>query len=530
MRPWFGIRRRPLHARLMLGFGVVLSLLLGVAAIGAAALVHTRQLQRQSVQAIEAQHLMHALLQEVKLDDVRTLAIIRSAGMPEVADRFRPELARSTTGVRQLLARLAAAGAAQAPRAAPVAQVALEDLYGRYLAARDQVLGLVDTGQTVQAAAAEATLFAPARGAWGQGVQARFDTADAQAQQALADAARIGERATWALLVLTTLAGLMGWIWARWISSSIAWPILSAVRLSDAISKGQLHEDADQEQGFAQEGGEPGQLLAALVAMRSALLAMSGHTVQSAARVSEACASMAQAAQSLAVRTEEQTRSVASASARLATVVAQIQDTACSADAGVAHCGQLQQAAQAGQAAAQRAVATIERVAQRSTDMHAVVALIEAIAFQINILSLNAAVEAARAGPAGAGFAVVASEVRTLAARARDSAQSIRTLIHGAADQMTSGLHSVQTVDSLLRTMCTMVGEVAERAQGISADTQQQTAALGQASQGLAQLAALNAANVEMVASTVQGCESLQVEASILLAHLCEVHAEPADR
>lgn len=521
----FSFHRCSLATRLSMGFGVMLALVLGIAATGVAALVNGNQAQGRSAQVIAVQQLTRSLLLEMTLDETRTLAIIRSAGMPEVVDRFKPDLQASAPRLQKLLAELVETGDGLV---SPAQRTALGLAFGKYLSSRDKVIGLVETGQTIQATAAESSVFVPARNAWRQGVASLAGAIDAQAQQSLADASRIGTLAVQLLVAGALVAATAGLLWARAISSSIARPILGATWLSSAIAEGDLLEKPEREAPLLREGGEPGQLLQALLTMRASLLAIAHNTTQSAATVSTASESMALAAQSLAIRTEEQTQSIVSVRGQVDQVVGQIQLTADKARAGEQQCLQLQASARSGQQAASQAVDTIERVAQGSLAMYEVVSLIESIAFQINILSLNAAVEAARAGAAGAGFAVVAAEVRTLAKRAADSVRAIRDQIHGAAEQMQTGVQSVQDVATLLRDMHGRVVEVAERARDISNDTRRQTEALALASQGLAQLADLNAANTEMVVLTVHGCEALRTEASQLLEHIAQRQAAPA--
>jgi len=82
---------------------------------------------------------------------------------------------------------------------------------------------------------------------------------------------------------------------------------------------------------------------------------------------------------------------------------------------------------------------SMDEINEKVTAINESISIIDQIAFQTNILSLNAAVEAATAGEAGKGFAVVAQEVRNLASRSADAANEIKTLVQSANDTTQNG-------------------------------------------------------------------------------------------
>ena len=96
-------------------------------------------------------------------------------------------------------------------------------------------------------------------------------------------------------------------------------------------------------------------------------------------------------------------------------------------------------AASKGKELAERTVSSIDEINTEVTAINEAITVIDQIAFQTNILSLNAAVEAATAGEAGKGFAVVAQEVRNLASRSAEAAKEIKEIVELATQKATSG-------------------------------------------------------------------------------------------
>ncbi|MBT2372437.1 methyl-accepting chemotaxis protein [Pseudomonas fluorescens] len=250
-------------------------------------------------------------------------------------------------------------------------------------------------------------------------------------------------------VLAAVLTVLLAWLLTR----SIVTPLRKAVEVAQTIAGGNLTEV------IADEGkDEPARLLGALAAMQANLRQTIQHIAGSATQLASAAEELSAVTEESSRGLQQQNNEIEQAATAVNEMTAAVEEVARNAVSTSEASAQSNQAAREGRDRVVETVSAIqimtrdvqstsvliEGLATQGRDIGKVLDVIRAIAEQTNLLALNAAIEAARAGEAGRGFAVVADEVRALAHRTQQSTQEIEKMVAGIQNGTGEAVQSMQ--------------------------------------------------------------------------------------
>jgi methyl-accepting chemotaxis protein len=270
----------------------------------------------------------------------------------------------------------------------------------------------------------------------------------------------------------------------------------------ERISRGDLSGNLDTEVEAVK-----GVQVERLAKMNQSLVELVNQVRESSDRIMSTARVVAKGNNDLAERTEHQASTLEQVASTVEELAATIQQNARRCGEASKLTGEFSNTVAQGADGVKNVARTMERINASAKNIGEIVGLIEGIAFQTNILALNASVEAARAGEEGRGFAVVANEVRNLAQRSAEAAKEIKTLIDASTQSVSEGARNIQDTARTMEQVVGSVKSVAELVHNIAAASEEQSQATGE----------VNRAIVQMEAATQQNSVLVQQAASASL-------------
>ncbi|WP_392886266.1 methyl-accepting chemotaxis protein [Pseudomonas migulae] len=499
------IRNLRIGMRASLSFAVLAGLLVLVGLFGLGQMATLREsatvIEESWMPSIESIHDSAANIATIRLESLRMIANHQSA----VREKSKGILSAQR---QELLKRLNDHTTLLSNDQERAMLDSLSAAVGKYLAILDQIIIQIDAGQDEQAYARLNNELAPQGSVLDKSLESMISFNQQGADAAADAAAAMYQRAQWivgAIIVFALIATLLlAWMLTRSITSPINQALNVARRIASGDLSGQIASDGKD---------EAAQLLDALAEMQ-------GNLRSTIRGISESARQLASAAEEMSSVMEESTRGLQLQNDQIEMAATAVTEMSTAVDEVAANAVSSAEASQAsnedskhGHVQVSETITSIqglvsevldaskqaEGLAVQAQDISKVLEVIRGIAGQTNLLALNAAIEAARAGEAGRGFAVVADEVRSLAQRTQNSTEEIELMINNiqqgtgatvsalqsSAEQANQTLRRANSAGSALEKITASISQINERNLVIASAAEQQALVAREVDQNL---------------------------------------------
>ena len=398
----------------------------------------------------------------------------------------------------------------------------------------DQVLALAKLGRVQDALLLQANKAEPVTLKMTRGFESLLSYEERLSKSKFEEARSAYATDRFIMVFMSVAAVLLSVVIATVLTRGIVAPLNEAVTFAGRVLEGDLTARCR----YAAKD-ETGRMIAALNAMAEHLTSLVSRITSVSRTVSTASAELRSTAEQIATGAEEvacQTGTVATASEEMAATSGDIAHNCLLA---AETCQKMSESAHDSASVVHESIASMKRIAERvkntavsidslgtrSNQIGEIVGTIEDIADQTNLLALNAAIEAARAGEQGRGFAVVADEVRALAERTTKATREIGEMIKaiqgetkGAVASMEEGVAEVERGSATskrsgeaLETILSQIGDITQQVNQIATAAEEQTATTGEITRNMQEV-------TDVVQSTARGAEETSCAATDLAA------------
>ena len=476
------LRNMRIGLRASLSFGVLASLLIVVGLFGLGQMAKLREsaliIEESWMPSIENIHDSAAYVASIRLEALRLLTTDES----RVRDNSKNLITRQRADLEELLNRHEALLSNEQERDM---LKQLKANVASYMTIVAQMIQMVDQDQQQNAMDLLNSRLAPQGTVLNKSLEDMITFNQKGVEDAAESAAQMYTSAQWVVgtIILTALLAtlLLAWLLTR----SITTPIGQALTVARTIASGDLSRP------IVVEGkDEAAQLLTALATMQT-------HLQDTIRGISESSQQLASAAEEMSSVMEQSTRGLQAQNDEIEQAATAVTQMSAAVDEVAGNAVSSAEASKAsdedskhGHYQISETISSIqnlvdevlgasskaEGLAVQAQDISKVLEVIRGIAGQTNLLALNAAIEAARAGEAGRGFAVVADEVRSLAQRTQDSTEEIEQMINGIQ-------RGTQDTVGALNSSAEHAGQTLQRANSAGSALEKITAAISQISQ-----------------------------------------------
>ena len=325
---------------------------------------------------------------------------------------------------------------------------------------------------------------------------------------------RVGKETNKAMGVMVSLGVVMialGFFGSLFLAGAIATPLDTISSRMRDISEGEgdltARLDVHGNDEIAQVSIHFNRFVENIQGIVQQVMAISSSIASGSLQMSAGMSEMNTTGETIARAAETQKSSVDGATDNVGTIAESSKQVFSNVTNALKEFDQSQVAATEGGTAVGAAISGMQAINQNSKQIGSILTVITEIANQTNLLSLNAAIEAAKAGEHGKGFAVVAEEVRKLAERSAGAAKEITLLIHTSDKSIVDGTRMVNTAGTALKSIQEAIAASAERMREIGSKSQtqsQDSARVVDAMSNLSSIAEQNAAAMEEMAATIR--------------------------
>ncbi|MEI0485014.1 HAMP domain-containing methyl-accepting chemotaxis protein [Brachyspira intermedia] len=310
------------------------------------------------------------------------------------------------------------------------------------------------------------------------------------------------------ILIIGIIIGIIGIILSFVIGflyiKKIISPLKILVEEAEEMSRGEFIL-----RKFKFKRNEIGDIAYSFKNMRDAMTKIINEVNATSERINNAAANLTQGSDDLSARTDAQASSLEETASAIEEMASTIKSSAEHSVEGNDMMIASKKAVENGASVIAETTKNIEEVYESSEKIKSITKTIEDIAFQTNILALNASVEAARAGDQGRGFAVVASEVRNLAQNSQSSAKDITLLIENIYEKINRSAETARESQSIFNDIQSKIDGTAKIMQEISTTAVEQQTGVDQVNIAVSKIDGITQQNAALVDETTNYAREL---------------------